>query len=156
MIDLFLYNWQVRDDWFEWCKSLPEEELHAERKGGMGSLFQNLVHIIDCELLWMKDLIKDPVTYEPREMISTLEDIIVYSDFTKDVTQHALSTWNDGIENRSIQITSRNGKVHSFTYEKVIKHLITHEVHHIGQLSVWAREIGRKPVSSDLIARGYE
>ncbi|WP_404406932.1 DinB family protein [Jeotgalibacillus malaysiensis] len=156
MIDLFLYNWQVRDDWFKWCKSLPEEELHAERTGGMRSLFQNLVHIIDCELLWINYLVKDPVTYEQREMIRTLDDLIVYSDFTKDLTQRTLSTWNDGIENKSIQITSSNGKVHSFTYEKVIKHLITHEVHHIGQCSVWAREIGRKPVSPDLIVRDYK
>ncbi|PLR86418.1 hypothetical protein CVD25_07745 [Bacillus canaveralius] len=34
----------------------------------------------------------------------------------------------------------------SFPYKKVIQHVITHEIHHIGQLSIWSRELGIKPV----------
>lgn len=34
--------------------------------------------------------------------------------------------------------------------------MITHEVHHIGQLSIWARELQLKPISSDLIIRNYD
>lgn len=31
-----------------------------------------------------------------------------------------------------------------------MRHAIAHEIHHIGQLSIWARELGRKPVSVTL------
>lgn len=34
-----------------------------------------------------------------------------------------------------------------------MRHMIAHEIHHIGQLSVWAREIGKKPVSANLIGK---
>ena len=33
MLKLFSYNWQVRDEWFDWCKQLSEEELFKERVG---------------------------------------------------------------------------------------------------------------------------
>ena len=33
-------------------------------------------------------------------------------------------------------------------------HVIDHEIHHIGQLSIWAREMGVVPVSANLIGRG--
>ncbi|HDR5875335.1 TPA: damage-inducible protein DinB, partial [Bacillus anthracis] len=29
-----------------------------------------------------------------------------------------------------------------------------HEIHHIGQLSIWARELNLRPVSANLIGRG--
>ncbi|WP_227395996.1 DinB family protein [Jeotgalibacillus aurantiacus] len=155
MIDLFLYNWQVREDWFVWCESLAEEELFVKRTGGMESLFQNLVHVVDCELLWINHLIQEPVVYAGREEIRTLEDIRAYSEFTKTVTKPVIDGWNGELEDQIVHITGRNGYVRSFTYGKIIRHLISHEIHHIGQLSIWAREIGRKPVSSDLIIRDY-
>jgi len=42
----------------------------------------------------------------------------------------------------------------SFTKGEIIHHIIVHEIHHIGQLSIWAREIGMKPVSVNFIDRG--
>ncbi|MDQ0220301.1 putative damage-inducible protein DinB [Peribacillus cavernae] len=27
MLTLFQYNWDVREDWFDWCKRIPAEEL---------------------------------------------------------------------------------------------------------------------------------
>ncbi|WP_276575678.1 DinB family protein, partial [Bacillus cereus group sp. BfR-BA-01524] len=32
------------------------------------------------------------------------------------------------------------------THGEIIRHVIVHEIHHIGQLSIWAREIGKEPV----------
>ncbi|MDQ0913885.1 putative damage-inducible protein DinB [Paenibacillus sp. V4I5] len=39
-------------------------------------------------------------------------------------------------------------------YGEVMWHVIAHEIHHIGQLSIWSREIGKKPVTANLIGRG--
>lgn len=44
-------------------------------------------------------------------------------------------------------------KLDNFTYGEVLRHVIAHEIQHIGQLSVWARELGREPVSANLIGR---
>lgn len=37
---------------------------------------------------------------------------------------------------------------------EVIRHVIAHEIHHAGQLSIWSREIGKQPISANLINRG--
>ncbi|MFD1030165.1 hypothetical protein [Metaplanococcus flavidus] len=31
---LFHYNWQVREEWYQWCEGIPEEELLKKRTGG--------------------------------------------------------------------------------------------------------------------------
>ena len=35
LINFFEYNWQVRDEWFEWCNPLSNEELIKDRTGGV-------------------------------------------------------------------------------------------------------------------------
>ncbi|HDR5022767.1 TPA: damage-inducible protein DinB, partial [Bacillus cereus] len=42
----------------------------------------------------------------------------------------------------------------TYTYGEVLRHVIVHEIHHIGQLSIWARELNLRPVSANLIGRG--
>ncbi len=50
---LFRYNWQVRDEWIQLLKRIPEEELIRERAGGMGSILRTLFHIVDVEKAWI-------------------------------------------------------------------------------------------------------
>jgi uncharacterized damage-inducible protein DinB len=150
---MFLYNWQVREDWFAWCESISEDELQAERVGGMGSILKNLSHVIDCELIWMNYMLQEPLVYAGKDSISSLDDVIRFSNFMKENTENFLRNWTEDDEKRIVEITSRNGNTYSFTYGKIIRHMISHEIHHIGQLSIWSRELGLQPVSSDLIFR---
>ncbi|WP_226087875.1 DinB family protein [Mesobacillus sp. S13] len=152
---MFLYNWQVREDWFNWCKSLSLEELQAERIGGMGSILKNLIHVIDCELLWINYMLEEPHDYPEKNSISNLDEVIRYSIFTKTITETFLRNLPNDYENKKIHRDGKGGTSFTFTYGKIIRHLITHEVHHIGQLSIWSRELELKPISSDLIVRQY-
>ena len=154
MLDMFLYNWQVREDWFKWCENLSEEELLSERVGGTGSILKNLVHIIDCELIWINYMLQEPIIYPEKDSISDLENVIKYSNFTRSVTEKFFRDYND-FEKHNTTIISKNGTTFTFTFKKIILHIISHEIHHIGQLSIWSRQIGVKPVSSDLICREY-
>ncbi len=157
MTDLFRYNWDVREDWFTWCESLSGEEFHQERLGGMKSFRETLIHIVDCELLWLGTILGERLTYEKRETLYHLSEIKQYSAFVQTQTAAFLANIEPGDETRIIEVTRRDGSLLHFTQKKIVAHMITHEIHHIGQLSVWAREIGLKPVSSDLIIRNiYE
>ncbi|MCA1058934.1 DinB family protein [Rossellomorea aquimaris] len=153
MLELFTYNWQVRDDWFEWCRDIDPEELLKERTGGMGSILKNLFHVADCEQIWMNQLQGTPVIRKNLHSISTLDEVIGFSRETRQQTENFLSLWTPAYEKKEFTMTSKSGNSYTFTYKKVLQHIVTHEIHHMGQLSVWAREIGIKPVSSDLIFR---
>lgn len=155
MIDMFYYNWQVRDDWFHWCENLSTEELAKKRIGGMGSILKTLFHIIDGEQLWINQMNNTPVIQKNIDTILTLQDVKDFSHSTKSVVENFILSWEKEKEDRLLHIIKKDGTVLSFTYGKVIRHLISHEIHHIGQLSIWARELDRKPVNSDLIIRNY-
>ncbi|RIV29251.1 hypothetical protein D2Q93_01400 [Alicyclobacillaceae bacterium I2511] len=60
MLTLFRYNWQVREEWFDWCEGVPDEELTRQRIGGVGSFLQTLWHIVDAEYSWIRATAGEP------------------------------------------------------------------------------------------------
>lgn len=42
MFSFFQYNWQVRDEWLEWCKQLTTKELLMNRVGGVDNILNKL------------------------------------------------------------------------------------------------------------------
>ncbi|WP_335872713.1 DinB family protein [Bacillus sp. 2205SS5-2] len=153
MKDLFYYNWQIRQDWFGWCADVSFEELRKERIGGMGSFLHNLFHVIDCEQIWINRMNDSSILQVDEKDLSTLQEVINYSDNTQKLSKEFFRNWSEDFGKAKLNITRRSGEELTLSYEQIIKHIATHEVHHIGQLSIWAREMGVKPVSSDLIFR---
>lgn len=153
MLDMFRYNWQVRQDWMRWCEEIPYEELVKKRTGGLGGILNTLFHIINGEQIWINEMQGTPVII--KDGVSSLDEVNEFFNQTKPVTEQFLQKWNLETAAKTLMKKRRDGGEYIFTYEKVVKHLIAHEIHHIGQLSIWAREIDRKPVSSDLIFRDY-
>lgn len=151
LYDLFKYNWKVRDEWFDWCDTLPKDELNKTRTGGMKSILNNLYHVIDCEQIWINQLQGTPVIQNNMEAITSLNEVREFSNSTKEMSEIFLEKYERNNEKKLFSYTLKSGEEKQWPYEKVLYHIITHEIHHIGQLSIWAREIGMKPISSDLI-----
>ncbi|MEK4424891.1 DinB family protein [Solibacillus sp. FSL K6-1523] len=87
MLSLFQYNWQVRENWLNWCQSICAKEFHKERIGRMKSIRNTLIHIVDCELLWLNSMIDKNILFETRNSIKELKDILAYSAFVKSHTE---------------------------------------------------------------------
>ena len=150
---MFLYNWQIREEWFRWCETISKEELTKKRTGGMGSIVHNLFHVIDCEQIWVNQMQGTSVIINDINEISNLNDVIEFSNQVKPITKSFIKSYNSCAQDEVLEVKRKNGTTESFSYDKIIRHIIAHEIHHIGQMSVWSREIGLKPVSSDLIFR---
>ena len=153
MIDMFMYNWQIREEWFGWCETLSTEELVKKRTGGMGSILHNLYHVIDCEQLWINQMQGTPVIENDSKNITTLNDVKTFSDLTKPVTLNFIKSYKREGNEKVLVLKRKDGSTTSLPHDKVLGHIFTHEIHHIGQISVWSRDIGLKPVSSDLVFR---
>jgi len=150
----FKYNWLVREDWFRWCEELTEEELLQNRTGGMGSILHTLFHIIDVEWSWIRLLQGKTDFQESFDEYNSLEKVRkLEAAFHLDV-ESFVNQWDDSMEERILHIPLANGSMETHTWGEVIRHTIAHEIHHIGQLSIWARKMGRAPVSANLIRRG--
>lgn len=155
MLKLFQYNWQVRDDWFTWCEDVPEEELLKRRVGGIGSILYTLFHIVDVEYSWIQGLKTHQDPGEPPfESYASLAKVKDLSRQYHEEVEPFVTSWTSEMEQLTLTDTDPNGETVSFKYGEIMRHVIAHEIHHIGQLSIWSREIGKKPVTANLIGRG--
>ncbi|QJD84857.1 DinB family protein [Cohnella herbarum] len=151
---MFEYNWQVREEWYEWCKNITEEELLKVRTGGVGGILHTLFHIVDVEWSWIREIQGLPDFQESFEEYSSLERIRQLDESFRKEVRPFIESWDGSLENRIHMERLRDGSEFRLTWGEVLRHVIAHEIHHVGQLSVWAREIGGIPVSANLIRRG--
>ncbi len=158
MLKLFEYNWQVRNDWFTWCEDLPQEELVRERTGGVGSILYTLFHIVDVEYSWCSVLQGKPDPQEPPfEEYRSLQSVRDLSNRCHEEVETWIRSWTDEMEDLDLTLPNFHGGTSTYKFGEVIRHTAAHEIHHMGQLSIWARELGRAPVTANLINRGlYE
>ncbi|GAB6429789.1 DinB family protein [Bacillus luti] len=151
MYTLFQYNWQVRDDWFKWCEQLSEEELLRKRVGGVGSILETLFHIVDVEYSWICDL-KGKEVDEPKfQDYQSIQKVKALSDLYNKDLEEFVQSWIESLENKILNVSCTDKE---YRYGEVLRHVIVHEIHHIGQLSIWARELNLQPISANLIGRG--
>lgn len=148
MLKFFQYNWQVRDEWFNWCESLPSEELHKERVGGVGSILYTLYHIIDVEYSWLRAIQgkEDKVfDYDQYDNVESLQSL-----FRALQAENKAFLKGDFSKEEVIQVPWDS---QPYKVDDILHHLIAHEIHHIGQLSVWSRELNKEPVPANFVGR---
>lgn len=151
MIKLFHSNWMIREEWFELLKQVPNEELLRNRIGGPGSIFYTIFHILDVEYSWICGIQGKPEIQVQYENCNTLEQLKKLSDSWMQETKLFLETWSDDFKNDIVTVPWSEG---GYTKGEILLHIIAHEIHHMGQLSIWAREMGIQPVSANVIGRG--
>jgi len=154
MKTLFTYNWMIREEWYKWCEDVPLEELLKNRTGGVGGILHTLFHIIDVEWSWIQILQGKPDFQESFEGYQSLEKVKELDALFKEEVSSFVQGWDNGYENELLQETRQDGSVETLTWGEVMRHTIVHEIHHVGQLSIWSREIGKQPVSANLIGKG--
>lgn len=73
------------------------------------------------------------------------------SDSYREELELFLQAWSSDLENKILTASWTNK---TYTYGEGVRHVIAHEIHHIGQLSIWSRELDIQPISANLIGRG--
>lgn len=150
---MFHYNWLVREEWYRWCEDVTEEELLRTRTGGVGGILHTLFHIIDVEWSWIRSLQGKSDFQESFESYSSLEKVRNLDAAFRPEVQTFVHSWDVSMETRPFYDPQPDGKMAVDAWGEVMRHIIAHEIHHIGQLSVWAREVGKKPVSANVIGK---
>lgn len=153
MIKFFEYNWQVRDEWFDWCNLLTPDELLKDRRGGVGNILYTLFHIIDVEYSWIRGIQgKEDIVFQFADY-NTLEKVKSLSDTLRNEIVVGLKTNLDESKDELVNVPWDED---DYTKDEIIHHIIAHEIHHIGQLSVWARELELSPVPANFIGRKFK
>ncbi len=154
MKQLLEYNWQVRNEWFELFDSISHKEFIKPRIGGLKSISETLFHIIVVEYYWLCGLSDlQPNRYQYSDF-KNLEDIKKLSIELHPSIKDFVSNWITEMDAKVFEAHNPNGELERFTFGEVMRHVLIHEIHHIGQLSIWARELGLEPVNANFIRRG--
>ncbi|SEB39990.1 DinB family protein [Paenibacillus sp. GP183] len=154
MQTMFRYNWLIREQWFQLCEDVSEEELLRVRTGGVGGILHTLFHIIDVEWSWIRLLQGKSEFQESFDGYQTLDKVRKLSSKFRPEVEEFVRSWNESMEQRPFYDPQPNGIVDIDAWGEVIRHVIVHEIHHIGQISVWAREFGKAPISANLVGKG--
>jgi uncharacterized damage-inducible protein DinB len=155
MLKLFLYNHQVRNEYFALLEPCSTAQLMAPRTGGLGSIAQTLHHIVEVEYGWLQDLMGNMNFDLPEfEHCSELEAIREFSDWAWAELEPWVRNFTLEMESNLLDLTQEENHAAPYTFGEVMRHVIAHEIHHAGQLSVWVRELGLKPPSASVIRRG--
>lgn len=152
MLDLFKYNWKIREESFDQFSKFSEDVLLQERTGGVGSILKTFFHIIDVECSWIQAIHDDEISEPDYEQYQTLDLVRELSNHSQEIVSRHLLKWTPEDEFRFVSVPWSSD---SYYYGEVIRHVIAHEIHHIGQLSIWSRELGFKPVNVNYIGRGF-
>lgn len=135
MKQFFEYNWQVRDEWFDWCNQLTIGELLKDRRGGVGSVLNTLFHIIDVEYSWLRGIQgKEDVVAQFADC-NTLAKVKFLSDTRRKEIAEFLNS-NVNVDELKKELVSVPWDEDKYTVDEIVHHIITHEIHHMGQLSV--------------------
>ena len=151
MKELIQYNWEVRDEYIKAFGRLPLEEIQKDRKAGLGTILKTFLHIIDVEYSWKRAMNNKPDVAINFEEYEDLESISELSNQLRNEISEYLNLWTIESEEDTI---SPSWLSETYSKGEIIRHIIVHEVHHIGQLSIWARELGITPVNTNFIGRG--
>ncbi|WP_310833285.1 DinB family protein [Paenibacillus pedocola] len=154
MQTFFCYNWMVREEWYKWCEELSEEELLQPRVGGVGGILKTLFHIADVEWSWIMVMQGKPDFQEDFADYNTLERVRALDARFRPEVEAFVLAWNEGMERNIFKDVRQDGSEVTDGWGEIMRHVIAHEIHHIGQLSIWARELGKAPISANLIGRG--
>ncbi|TCZ80950.1 DUF664 domain-containing protein [Paenibacillus albiflavus] len=150
MKHLFKYNWQIREEWILLLEQLDSEELMKERVGGVGSFLRTIFHIVDVEYSWVCAMMGKPVEDPDFADYQTLEAVRELSKQYHNEIADYINNWT-GDQDHDQVIVPWSGE--TMALGEIVRHVVAHEIHHIGQLSVWARELGIKPVDPNFIHR---
>lgn len=122
-----------------------------KRVGGVGSVLETLFHIVDVEYSWIRAL-QEKEDNEPQfKDYQSIKKVKALSDLYRQELECFLQLWSGDFESKILKASWTDK---TYKHGEVLRHVIVHEIHHIGQISIWARELNLQPVSANLIGRG--
>ena len=160
------YNEWMNAKMYEAARSLPEEELSANRKAFFGSILGTLNHLVVGDTIWLKRFATHPANHaslEPIRRLPTPEslDQRLFTNM-QNLADHR--KWLDGVITewaRSIaesdldhvlRYANMKGVAANKNFFSLVMHFFNHQTHHRGQVTTLLSQAGINVGVTDLLA----
>ena len=148
---LHAYNSWADNRVFEAVALLEEEQYMQDMKGSHGGIHPTLIHLVGAEKIWLERFQGNPQPFLTQNPPKNLADLKAIWEKVGYDTAKWLSTMNDKKLNGTFTMQTAKGDTYTHIFWQAFQHLVNHSSYHRGQIVTMLRQLGAKPVSTDLI-----
>jgi uncharacterized damage-inducible protein DinB len=151
--DLFAYDAWANRRTFDGCAALSPQQFTQDLGSSFPSVRDTLVHIVGAQFVWLERFLgRVPAGLLPPADFPDLASLSARSN----ELQRGLTDYVSRLSASDLQSTFEyhdlKGRAHSNVRWHALQHLANHGTYHRGQIATLLRQLGVKPVSTDLIA----
>jgi uncharacterized damage-inducible protein DinB len=155
---LFQYNAWANQRTLEACAALTIEQFTRDVESSFRSVRDTLVHLMGVEYIWLERW-KQTSNGAPLK-VGDYPDIESVKTAWKRIEADLISYLNgltDEDVNRIIPHKNFSGQEFRMPLWQMMQHLLNHQTYHRGQITTLVRQVGGKPLGTDLIGfyRGH-
>ena len=151
---LYEYNYWAKERLCEVVETLSQEQFIRDLRSSHGGIHGTLVHIMAAEEIWLKRWKGEKVggLRKPEEFstFETLNDHWEMVEIEMMGFCHMLKADKDVA--RIVTYQDLKGNSYSQPLYQLMQHLVNHSSYHRGQVVTMLRQLGIRPVGTDLIA----
>ncbi len=149
---LFAYNSWATNKVFDNLLELPREKYFEDLKGSFGGIHGTLTHLVGAEKIWLSRWIGKPEpTLLKADEVSSLADLRAIWEKVGRETALFLAPFNEKKLQENITVTTSKGNRYTSSFQQMFQHVVNHSSYHRGQIAAMLRQVGAKPVDTDLI-----
>jgi uncharacterized damage-inducible protein DinB len=151
VLQLRFSDWATRRV-LESAAALSQEELHRNLGNSYGGVFETLAHIFQADAIWFDRLMGVPTdnldVYEPRADLAGLSEqwLALHELYLAWAAALDPADWDRIVPHRNAK-----GEFSSQAVWRIVLHVVNHASYHRGQITTMLRQLGRKPVATDLM-----
>ena len=150
--NLFAYDAWANRRLLDACAALPPEQFTRDLGSSFSSVRDTLAHILGAQWIWLERFRGHSLPSLPGG--DEFADLASLRTRWAQVERELLS-YVDGLSaadlERSFDYRDTNGTPHNNLLWQTLQHLANHGTYHRGQVTTLLRQLGAKPVGTDMI-----
>ena len=150
--DLFAFNRWANTRMLGALAALSAEEFSRDLKSSHPSVRDTVLHVMGSEWIWLSRWLGTSPTGMPPEWSGyTLEQIALEWDALQAAQTAFLEKLTDRELDRLVSYRNLAGEDHTNILWQLLRHMVNHSSYHRGQVTTMLRQLGHKPVATDLV-----
>lgn len=149
---LYDYNAWADHRTLDACATLSPEQFTRDLGSSFRSVRDTLVHIMQVEWLWLERWHgRSPTSFGANGEYSNVESIRGrWLEIERDLLDYVASLTSEEVQ-RVVQHKTTAGVPQAQPLWQMLQHLVNHGTYHRGQVATMLRQLGAKPIATDLI-----
>ena len=148
---LHAYNSWAANRIFVALATIPTDKYMQDLKSSHGGIHGTLVHTVGAEKVWLERFQGAPQEFLSKNPPKSLAELKTVWEKVGYDTAKWLSSMSDKKLGETFTMKTPKGDTFTHVFWQAFQHVVNHSSYHRGQIITMLRQLGEKPVSTDLI-----